>query len=155
MRNHGAKPKYYHRFVGGNFRLDAIQAAILLVKLRYLDQWSQSRRENALEYDRAFHGTCAHAPSIRPYSVSVFNQYVIRVDRRDELIGHLKQHGIASEIYYPQPLHLQECFSSLGYSEGDCPESELAARQVLALPIYPELPPAEQAFVAETVLNFV
>ena len=154
MRNHGAKPKYYHQFVGGNFRLDAIQAAILLVKLGYLEQWSEARRENARAYDAAFRGTGVHAPSIRPYNESVFNQYVIRVSRRDELIGHLKKHEIGCEIYYPLPLHLQECFACLGYNEGDFPEAERAAKEALALPIYPELPAGEREFVAETVLQF-
>ncbi len=154
MRNHGAKPKYYHRFVGGNFRLDAVQAAILLVKLPHLDQWSEARRVNARAYDAAFSGTPVQGPTIRPYNVTVFNQYVIRVKRRDELMEHLKQKGIGSEVYYPLPLHLQECFANLGYHEGDCPEAERAAKEVLALPIYPELPTAERDFVAETVLRF-
>jgi dTDP-4-amino-4,6-dideoxygalactose transaminase len=154
MRNHGAKPKYYHRYIGGNFRLDAIQAAILLVKLRYLDQWSEARRANARAYDEAFRGTKVHTPTIRPYNQTVFNQYTIRVEHRDELAAHLKQRNIGSEVYYPLPLHLQECFSSLGYREGDCPEAERAAREVISLPIYPELPAAERDFVVETILNF-
>ena len=154
MRNHGAKPKYYHRFVGGNFRLDAIQAAILLVKLPLLDQWSEARRANARGYDAAFAGTKVQSPAIRPYNVTVLNQYVIRVARRDELMEHLKQNGIGSEVYYPLPLHLQECFANLGYHEGDCPEAERAAKEVLALPIYPELPAAQRDYVAETILRF-
>lgn len=155
MRNHGAKPKYYHRYVGGNFRLDAIQAAILLAKLPHLQNWSEARRRNARMYDDAFRGSRIQTPSIRPYNVSVFNQYTIRVERRDDLAAHLKQQGIGSEVYYPLPLHLQECFSSLGYNEGDCPEAERAAREVLSLPIYPELPPDQLNFVTETILNFV
>ncbi len=154
MRNHGAKPKYYHRFVGGNFRLDALQAAILVVKLRHLDRWSAARRENASAYNAAFRGSSVRIPAVLPHNVSVFNQYVIRVSRRDELLGHLKEKGIGCEVYYPMPLHLQECFASLGYGEGDCPEAEQAAREVLALPVYPELPARERDFVAETVLNF-
>lgn len=154
MRNHGAKPKYYHRFVGGNFRLDAIQAAILLVKLPHLDQWSEARRANARGYDAAFAGTKVQAPAIRPYNVTVLNQYVVRVSRRDELMEHLKQNGIGSEVYYPLPLHLQECFANLGYHEGDCPEAERAAKEVLALPIYPELPAVQRDYVAETILRF-
>ena len=154
MRNHGAKPKYYHRFVGGNFRLDAIQAAILLVKLPLLDQWSEARRANARGYDAAFAGTQVQGPAIRPYNVTVLNQYVIRVARRDELMEHLKQNGIGSEVYYPLPLHLQECFANLGYHEGDCPKAERAAKEVLALPIYPELPEAQRDYVAETILRF-
>jgi dTDP-4-amino-4,6-dideoxygalactose transaminase len=153
MRNHGAKPKYYHQFIGGNFRLDAIQAAILLVKLRYLEEWSEARRANARAYNEAFRGSHAHPPSIRPYNLSVFNQYVIRTQRRDELMHRLKLEGIGCEIYYPLPLHLQECFGCLGYREGDCPEAERAAMEALALPIYPELPEEERAFVIETVLS--
>jgi dTDP-4-amino-4,6-dideoxygalactose transaminase len=155
MRSHGAKPKYYHRFVGGNFRLDALQAAILLVKLPHLDRWSEARRENARAYDDAFRGTAVYSPPIRPHCVSVFNQYVIRSARRDELMEDLKNNGIGSEIYYPLPLHLQECFAQLGYREGDCPEAERAAREALALPIYPELPEAHRQHVIDTVLNFL
>ncbi len=155
MRSHGAKPKYYHSLVGGNFRLDAIQAAILLVKLPHLRRWSEARRENARAYDAAFRGTGVHPPAIRPWCVSVFNQYVIRVGRRDELVAHLQQRGVGCEIYYPLPLHLQECFAGLGYGEGDCPEAERAAKEVLALPVYPELSTDERQYVVDAVLSFV
>jgi dTDP-4-amino-4,6-dideoxygalactose transaminase len=153
MRNHGAKPKYFHKMIGGNFRLDPIQAAILLVKLRHLDAWSEARRQNALWYDRAFRGTSVQTPSIRPYCVSIFNQYVIRVQRRAELMDHLKERGVGCEIYYPMPMHLQQCFENLGYREGDCPEAERAAGEVLAIPVYPELPPEQRQYVVESVLE--
>lgn len=153
MRNHGAKPKYYHQIVGGNFRLDAIQAAILLVKLGHLDAWSEARRQNARWYDQAFRGTSVQTPSIRPYCVSIFNQYVIRVGHRTELIDRLKQRGVGCEIYYPLPMHLQRCFENLGYRKGDCPEAERAADEVLAIPVYPELPPEHRQYVAETILE--
>jgi dTDP-4-amino-4,6-dideoxygalactose transaminase len=153
MRNHGAKPKYYHRIVGGNFRLDAVQAAILLVKLRHLDAWSEARRQNARWYDEAFRGTSVQTPEIKPYCVSIFNQYVIRVQRRAELMEHLKQRGIGCEIYYPMPMHLQKCFENLGYREGACPHAERAAEEVLAIPVYPELPPEHRQYVAETILE--
>src|SRR6185369_14600409 len=139
MRNHGSKPKYYHRFVGGNFRLDPIQAAVLLVKLRCLDDWSAARRRNAAYYDRAFAGNDIGTPYINPDCVSIYNQYVIRTPRRDELLAALKSAGVGTEVYYPLPLHLQECFRELGYKPGDMPEAENAAREVLALPVYPEL----------------
>lgn len=155
IRNHGAKPKYFHQTIGGNFRLDAIQAAILLVKLRHLDAWSEARRQNARWYDEAFHGTSVHTPSIRPHCVSIFNQYVIRVQHRAELMSRLQARGIGCEIYYPMPMHLQECFEHLGYREGDFPEAERAAEEVLAIPVYPELPAAQRQYVAETILEAV
>ena len=154
MRNHGMKPKYYHGVVGGNFRLDPLQAAILLVKLPHLEQWSEARRRNAAIYDAAFGGSSIGIPWISPDAVSIFNQYVIRVEGRDALIAHLRAHEIGTEIYYPVPLHLQECFLNLGYREGDLPESERAAREVLALPIYPELKREEIEFVCRTVLDW-
>jgi len=153
LRNHGAKPKYFHKIVGGNFRLDAIQAAILLVKLRHLDAWSEARRRNARWYDEAFRGTSVRTPAVRPYCRSVFNQYVIRVERRAEVMNHLKERGIGCEVYYPRPMHLQQCFEYLCYREGDCPEAERAAEEVLAIPAYPELPPEQRQFVAETILE--
>jgi dTDP-4-amino-4,6-dideoxygalactose transaminase len=153
MRNHGAKPKYFHKIVGGNFRLDAIQAAILLVKLPHLDAWSEARRRNAAWYDEAFDGSAVGTPSIRPYCVSIFNQYVIRVANRAAVMERLKERGIGCEIYYPMAMHLQKCFELLGYREGDCPVAELAAEQVLAIPVYPELPADQRQYVAETILE--
>jgi len=155
MRNHGSKPKYYHRYVGGNFRLDPIQAAALLVKLPYLDDWSGRRRRNAAFYDKKFEGTSIETPWISPNCVSIYNQYVIRVPKRDNLREHLKVNGIGNEVYYPVPMHLQECFSHLGYREGDMPESEKAAKEVIALPIYPELTDEMKDYVVKTIFDFI
>ena len=155
MRNHGSKPKYYHKYIGGNFRLDPIQAAALLVKLPHLDEWSEARRKNAAYYDKKFAGTVVKTPYISPDCVSIYNQYVIRVPRRDELIALLKEQNIGCEIYYPVPMHLQECFNYLGRKQGDFPEAEKAAKEVLALPIYPELSNEMKDYVAETILSFV
>lgn len=166
-RNHGMNPKYYHKDIGGNFRLDALQAAVVNVKLRHLDAWSDQRRLNALRYDRLFaeNGLASgsvilpphpHAPEQQANSGMrhIFNQYVIRVPRRDALREHLHQHDIGCEIYYPVPAHLQECFSSLDYRNGDLPESERAARDTLALPIYPELTDEQAAYVVESIKAF-
>jgi dTDP-4-amino-4,6-dideoxygalactose transaminase len=155
MRNHGANPKYYHKIIGGNFRLDPVQAAVLLVKLPHLDRWSEARRRNAAFYDEKFAGTTVQTPYISPDCASIFNQYVIRVPKRDELIAYLKQKGVGCEVYYPHPMHLQECFSYLGHRQGDFPESERAAKEVLALPIYPELTDDLKNYVAESVLSSV
>ncbi|MBW8040387.1 MAG: DegT/DnrJ/EryC1/StrS family aminotransferase [Planctomycetes bacterium] len=154
MRNHGSKPKYYHRHIGGNFRLDPIQAAALLVKLPHLDQWSEARRRNAAYYDKKFSGTVVQTPYISPDCISIFNQYVIRVPRRDELMAHLRDNNVGCEVYYPIPAHLQECFSYLGYKEGDLPEAEQAAKEVLAIPIYSELTDEMKDYVADTILAF-
>jgi dTDP-4-amino-4,6-dideoxygalactose transaminase len=155
MRNHGSKPKYYHKYVGGNFRLDPIQAAALLVKLPHLNDWSQARRRNAAYYDRRFAGTAVKTPYISQDCVSIYNQYVIRVTGRDELIAVLKEKNIGCEVYYPVPMHIQECFKRLGYKEGNLPESEKAAKEVLAIPVYPELTDEMKDYVAETILSFV
>jgi dTDP-4-amino-4,6-dideoxygalactose transaminase len=155
MRNHGMEPKYHHQFVGGNFRLDPIQAAALLVKLPLLDQWSAARRDNAAYYDKKFKGSIIQTPVISDDCVSIYNQYVIRVPKRDEVFQHLQFSNIGCEIYYPVPMHLQDCFAGLGKGEGSFPESEKAAKEVLALPIYPELTDAMKDYVAQTVLDFV
>lgn len=154
MRSHGSKPKYYHKVIGGNFRLDPLQAAILLVKLPHLGRWSEARRRNAALYDHEFAESSIETPWISPDAASIYNQYVIRVQGRDELIAHLQAAGIGTEVYYPVPLHLQECFSGLGYKKGDLPESERAAREVLALPIYPELSTEQVTFVAHTIKDW-
>ncbi len=154
MRNHGAQPKYYHKYVGGNFRLDPIQAAALLVKLPHLDAWSEARRQNAAYYNEHFAGTAVQTPWIHPDCQTIYNQYVIRVPRRDELLAHLKEHQIGCEIYYPVPLHLQECFADLGHKPGDFPHAEQAAREVLALPIYPELTGEMQDEVIRQIEGF-
>ena len=153
MRNHGSEPKYYHKLIGGNFRLDPIQAAALLVKLPYLDKWSQARRENAEYYNRKFLGTAVKTPFISPDCVTIYNQYVIRVPGRNQVIDCLKKQNIGCEIYYPVPMHLQECFSYLGFKEGDFPEAERAADEVLALPIYPELTDQMKDYVVDAVLE--
>ncbi|MHC5083844.1 MAG: DegT/DnrJ/EryC1/StrS family aminotransferase [Planctomycetota bacterium] len=155
MRNHGMDPKYYHAFVGGNFRLDPIQAGALMVKLPHLDTWSEGRRDNAAYYDKKFKDTVVQTPVISDDCVSIFNQYVIRVPRRDEVVKHLQENNIGCEIYYPVPMHLQECFAYLEQGEGTCPEAEKAAGEVMALPIYPELTDDMKDHVADTILNFL
>ena len=151
LRNHGAQPKYYHGLVGGNFRLDAIQAAVLRVKLPHLARWSEMRRVNADRYDALFReqgleGTVTLP--VRPADrTHIFNQYVVRVPERDRVRGELAALGIGTEIYYPVPLHLQACFAALGGLPGSRPEAEAAARDTLALPIYGELTPDQQATV--------
>ena len=155
FRNHGAKPKYFHRYVGGNFRLDPIQAAILLVKLPYLRQWSAARRGNAAYYNERLRGSSIIAPFVCRDCASIYNQYTIRLHDRDGLIANLKANDIGCEIYYPQPLHLQECFQRLSYKAGDLPEAERASREVVSIPVYPELAPEMRAHVANTVLSGV
>jgi dTDP-4-amino-4,6-dideoxygalactose transaminase len=155
MRSHGSKPKYHHKVIGGNFRLDPLQAAVLLVKLPRLGAWSEGRRRNAAIYDQEFAGSPVGTPWISPDGVSIFNQYVITMPERDGLKAHLDAQQIGCEIYYPVPLHLQECFESLGYKDGDLPVSERAAREVLALPIYPELSREQIRLVSGTILDWV
>ncbi len=152
-RNHGMDPKYYHTFVGANFRLDPIQAVALLVKLPHLDDWSQARRDNAAYYDRKFKGSVVQTPYIRPDCKTIYNQYCIRVPRRDEVVAHLQANQIGCEIYYPVPAHLQECFAYLGDKEGSFPQSEKAAREIMALPVYPELTDEMQDAVVEAILG--
>jgi len=156
LRNHGMHPKYYHSMIGGNFRLDALQAAVLDIKLKYLESWHEARRANAGRYDAALKGTGIKTPraiyagkGIKNYHI--YNQYVIRVPERDAVLAKLKAADIGCEIYYPLSLHMQECFKYLGYKEGEFPESERAARETLALPIYPELTAEMQEFVARTL----
>ncbi len=157
MRNHGMEPKYYHKFVGGNFRLDAIQAAGLLVKLPHLDKWGEMRRHNAEFYDDAFAGVDAiKTPAIDPKNHSIYNQYIVSVaDNRDAVMAHLRSKDIGCEIYYPVPLHLQECFAKLGYKEGDFPNAEYAAKHTIALPIYPELSLEQLEYVADALKEAV
>lgn len=158
FRSHGSKPKYFHKYVGGNFRLDALQAAILRAKFKHLDLWTQRRQENADRYDQLFLKAGAQKwiqiPWRRKGDRHIFNQYVIRTPKRDELRKFLGDQGIQSEVYYPLSLHEQECFRSLGYKKGDFPESEKAAAGSLALPIYPELTENQQGQVVETVSAF-
>jgi dTDP-4-amino-4,6-dideoxygalactose transaminase len=155
LRTHGGEKRYFHRMVGANFRLDALQAAPLSVKLRHLDGWSEKRRQNAVYYDGRFKGTAVAPPVVRPENRSIYNQYIIRVKDRDRLIDHLKKKEIGCKIYYPVPLHLQECFAPLGYKKGDMPVAEKAALTSLALPIYPELTPGQLACAADAVLEYV
>ncbi len=155
LRNHGSNPKYFHKYVGGNFRLDTLQAAILMVKLKSLDAWTLRRQQNAAFYDMALaraglRGNQIETPKV-VQSRHIFNQYVIRCQDRDGLMGFLKQRQIGTEIYYPQPMHLQECFANLGYRKGQFPESERAAATSLALPIYPELTMAQKGAVVESL----
>ncbi len=158
LRVHGGKPKYHHAFIGGNFRIDALQAAVLNIKLDYLDEWSARRGENARIYEAAFAraglGGNVLTPRTLPGFHHIYNQYVIRVARRDALREYLAAAGVGTEIYYPIPLHLQQCFAYLGYAPGDFPESERAARETLALPIYPELAPAQLHYVVERIGAF-
>jgi len=154
LREHGSNPKYYHSIVGTNSRLDALQAAILRVKLRHLDRWSEGRARNATLYDRLFEGARLGRPYRDPRGRHIYNQYVIRVPRRDSLRQHLSDRGIGTEIYYPLPLHLQQCFATLGYQPGYLPQAEAAAQEVLALPIYPELTEEQIRYVAATVRDF-
>jgi dTDP-4-amino-4,6-dideoxygalactose transaminase len=152
LRSHGSNPKYYHKIVGGNLRLDAIQAAVVSAKLRYLDEWTAARQRNAKQYDSWFGET--RLPVGVPAVVAdrhIFNQYVIRVSDRDELQASLRQRGVGTEVYYPVPMHLQECFGYLGYTTGAFPESERAARETLALPIYPELTADQIRYVVTAV----
>jgi len=154
LRMHGSQPKYYHKIVGGNFRLDALQAAVLRVKLKHLNDWSAARRRNAARYDALLDGAMVRRPVVRPYNEMIFNQYVIRHPRRDALREYLQSREIGTEIYYPVPLHLQECFRYLGGREGQCPVAEQVAREVLALPIYPELTEEQQQYVAACIREF-
>jgi dTDP-4-amino-4,6-dideoxygalactose transaminase len=158
LRVHGGKPKYYHAFIGGNFRIDELQAAVLNIKLRHLDAWSAGRQRNAAYYDAAFAGARSGA-SVTPPSVSrgvrhIYNQYVIRARDRDALRSHLADAGVGTEIYYPVPLHLQQCFAYLGHRSGEFPESERAAAETLALPIYPELSEAQLQYVVDTIAAY-
>jgi len=187
LRNHGYRPKYYNKVIGGNFRLDAIQAAVLRVKLKYLDEWTKGRQRNAARYRDLFNeaglvidpqtvnsntaegstvntadGNTVPLSTVRgvvlpaePANMRhIYNQFVIRAGRRDELIEHLKQHKIGTEIYYPVPMHLQECFAELGNKKGDFPASECAAEETLALPIYPELTEEQSSSVVNAITDF-
>lgn len=181
LRGHGSKPKYYHKIVGGNFRLDAIQAAVLRVKLKYLDSWTEARQRNADTYRELFaaaglsiepgtigclqenckshQGNCSLTKGfVLPQTLSdrrhIYNQFVIRTNRRDELIAHLKNQKIGNEIYYPVPMHQQECFADFGYSLEPFEVSECAALRTVALPIYPELSTQQIAAVADVINGF-
>ena len=157
LRAHGSKPKYYHQVIGGNFRLDALQAAIVTAKLAHLDSWTALRQANAKRYDRLFAERDIVGKVTLPHVAEgrhIFNQYVIRVSRRDELRTALEAGGVSTEIYYPVPMHLQQCFSYLGYRVGMFPQSESAANDTLALPIYPELDDLQARYVVDCVRDF-
>ena len=157
LRLHGGKPKYYHAMIGGNFRLDAIQAAVLLVKLRYLDEWTAARQANAAHYDQLLEPVlnAVKRPLVRDGARHIFNQYTIRVADRDGLREHLQQNGVGTEVYYPVPLHQQECFSYLGHRDTDCPVAAAAAESVVSIPIYPELHAEQREYVAKQIIDFV
>jgi dTDP-4-amino-4,6-dideoxygalactose transaminase len=155
LRTHGSRRTYYHEIVGYNSRLDALQAAVLRAKLPHLAAWSEARRRNAAYYDAAFADLPELAtPWIDPAHTSIYNQYTVRVPRREALQAHLKERGIGSNVYYPLPLHLQPCFAYLGYREGQCPEAEKASREVLSLPVYPELTTSQLDEVIAAVRAF-
>ncbi len=158
LRVHGGKPKYYHALIGGNFRIDELQAAVLNVKLKHLDEWSAARQRNAAFYNgalgRAKLGESLETPHSSLGFRHIYNQYVARVRDRDALRDHLGSAGIGTEIYYPVPLHLQACFAYLGHKAGDFPQSERAAAETLALPIYPELTETQLQYVVDTITSF-
>jgi dTDP-4-amino-4,6-dideoxygalactose transaminase len=165
LRVHGSQPKYYHQLVGGNFRLDALQAAVLNVKFPHLEGWNRQRRENAARYEALFKESsltennkvqcpqAVYADSGVP-NHHTYNQYIIRVDDRDALREYLREQGVATEIYYPLPLHLQRCFHYLGHKEGAFPESERAAKSTLALPVFPGLKPEQQEYVVHEIQSY-
>ncbi|HEX3760825.1 MAG TPA: DegT/DnrJ/EryC1/StrS family aminotransferase, partial [Kofleriaceae bacterium] len=156
LRSHGARPRYHHVAIGGNFRLDALQAAVLRVKLPHLAGWTAARRERAARYRALFAAARVPGELIVPGDAPghVYHQFTIRAPRRDALRDHLTRAGIGTEIYYPVPFHLQPCFADLGYRRGAFPHSERAAAEVLALPIHPELAPAQQAYVVDRIAGF-
>jgi dTDP-4-amino-4,6-dideoxygalactose transaminase len=158
LRVHGSQPKYHHHLIGGNFRLDELQAAILNVKFLHLERWTEARRRNAERYDRLFEEMGLtehiHLPVIKGGNRHIFNQYVIRVPHRNKLREFLYGKGVGTEVYYPIPLHLQKCFEYLGYKKGDFPESEKASEETVALPIYPELSHEQQEYVVDQIKNF-
>ncbi len=165
MRVHGAQQKYYHKFIGGNFRIDTIQAAVLDVKLPYLDGWTASRQRNALRYEKMFEesGLIGEGLVMPPSAVykkynikhyHIYNQFILRVKNRDNLKKFLDENGIGNDVYYPVPFHLQECFAYLGGKKGDCPNSEKAADEVLAIPVYPELTEEQQRYVVDKIKEF-
>ncbi len=175
MRNHGMEPKYHHKFVGGNFRLDALQAAVLNVKFPHLHKWHQARRDNATLYNKYFKQYClSEAPGITEFDANnkvllpkavfadsnhtdnhIYNQYIIRVEKRDELRAFMSEHGVGSEIYYPVPFHRQECFAYLNCNDEDFPIANACAETSIALPIYPELAKEQIEYVVKVISNFI
>ena len=155
LRVHGGRQMYHHEMVGTNSRLDALQAAVLSAKLPHLDAWTERRRKNAAEYDRALDGLASvQRPTIERGNYHVFNQYTLRVGNRDALKATLDEQRIGNAIYYPLPLHLQECFAELGYQRGELPESEKAAQEAISIPVFPELTADERQRVVDVISNF-
>jgi dTDP-4-amino-4,6-dideoxygalactose transaminase len=158
LRVHGSQVRYLHEAIGFNSRLDALQAAVLQVKLKYLDQWTEGRRRNAERYRQLFaqtkHADRVTLPPTAPGNFHVYNQFTVRVPKRDELRTFLKEKGVGSEVYYPLPMHLQNCYRDLGHQKGSFPLSERAAEEVMSLPIYPELTEAQQSYVVEMIAEF-
>ena len=158
LRVHGGKPKYFHSLIGGNFRMDELQAAILNVKFKHLDEWTAGRQRNAAYYDTAFAradlGRAVQTPKALAGARHIYNQYILRVRDRNRLRQHLTSHGVGTEIYYPVPLHQQKCFAYVGHRAGDFPESERAAEETLALPIYPELTETQLQYVVDMIAGF-
>jgi len=158
MKNHGANPKYYHKMIGGNFRLDALQAVVLDVKLKYLDNWTAGRQKNAEYYDNGLKERdlldFVSTPIRKPGQRHIFNQYILRCKNRDQLLQHLKSKNIGSEIYYPVTFNNQECFKYLGYSKGDFPEAEKAANETIAIPIYSELNNDQKDYILDAIGEF-
>jgi dTDP-4-amino-4,6-dideoxygalactose transaminase len=154
LRVHGSKPKYFHSIVGYNSRLDALQAAALQVKLKYLDQWTEKRREHAGIYDQLLKELPVVTPLTEQHNRHIYNQYTIRVQNRDELQKHLQEKNVGTALYYPLALHLQKCYRDLNYREGDFPESEQAAKQTISIPVYPELSRQQQEYVIEQITDF-
>jgi dTDP-4-amino-4,6-dideoxygalactose transaminase len=155
LRVHGGRKTYFHEIVGYNSRLDTLQAAVLLAKLPHLEVWSAARRANAAFYDAAFADVAeVTTPYVDPANTSIYNQYTMRADRRDALQAYLKERGIGNSVYYPLSLHQQPCFAYLGYREGQFPESERAAREVISLPVFPELTADQRDEVVAAVRTF-
>ena len=165
LRIQGGRPKYFHKVIGGNFRLDTLQASVLNVKLPYLDRWTAMRQQNAIRYEELIRqaelpekvGLCLPQPVYRDHKVShyhIYNQFILRVPNRDGLRTFLSEKGIGTEIYYPMPLHLQECYKDLGYREGTLPVAEAACKETVGLPVFPELTQQQQEYVVETIKQF-
>ena len=154
FRDHGQNPRYFYGVIGGNFRLDGIQGAVLTVKLKYLHEWNEKRRQNAALYDSIFADSPVRVPKIDANNVSIYHQYTVTAPEREKLQKFLTENNIGSAVFYPKPLHLQDCFSDLGYKPGDLPIAERLCNEVLSLPVYPELTSDQVEYVANTVLKF-
>ena len=154
LRDHGQNPKYYHKMIGGNFRLDAIQAAVLGIKLKHLEAWSEKRRQNAELYNNLLADSPVKTPKIDSNNVCIYHQYTITAPQRGQLQQYLSENGVSTSVFYPKPLHLQECFAELGYAKGDLPIAEQLCEQVLSLPVYPELKTEQIEYVASKIIKF-